>query len=57
MYFVYEKSNDQEDWHANEVCRTEDKEKAFAVKNRRLKRGIEVFIYHDDKEIWRGTSA
>lgn len=55
MYYVYEKNIHDEDYQALEVCRTEDKAKAFKVKNRRLKYGIEVFIYEDDTEIWRGV--
>lgn len=57
MFYVYEKNVHEEDCYAIEVCRTEDKTKAFAIKNRRLKYGIEVFIYENDTEIWRGISA
>lgn len=57
MFYVYEKNIHDEDYRAIEVCRTEDKVKAFDIKNRRLKRDIEVFIYENDKEIWRGHLA
>ena len=58
MFYIYEKSIGEEDHTALEVFRTNDEKQAFRIKNKRLRTyGIEVFIYLDDKEIWRGTSA